>query len=66
MGDRLLMSVSASGVITGWLIGSANINDRWLMELFLSTRQGCPQLVQPPRPSKHAHSRNTPPWVSWV
>lgn len=60
-GDRLLVSVTDSGVITGWLLGSANINDRWLMELFLSSRAGCPQLVQPPRPAKYVRSGDTPP-----
>jgi hypothetical protein len=47
-GDRWLVSVTPTGAITGWLVGSADINDRWLMEGFLSARCGQPQLLQPP------------------
>lgn len=64
-GDRLLMSVTERGIITGWLLGSANLNDRWLMELFLSTREGCPQLVQPPRPTRHGRKADTPPPIGF-
>lgn len=64
-GDRLLMSVTPQGAITGWLLGSANINDRWLMELFVSMRHGKPQLVQPPRPKSHARKQDTPPPYSF-
>jgi hypothetical protein len=61
-GDKLLMSVTASGVITGWLIGHGNVNERWLLEAFLSMRSGQPQLVGP-APSPHASraERATPP-----
>ena len=53
MGDTLLMSVLPQGAITGWLIGSGNVDDRWLLEAFLSARSGQPQLVGP-APSTHA------------
>jgi hypothetical protein len=56
-GDRLLMSVSPQGCISGWLLGAANINDRWLLEAFLSTRAGCAQLQQPPRNTHQAYNQ---------
>ena len=46
-GYHLLASVSQDGLITGWLLGAAHINDRWLLEAFLSARRGRPQLVGP-------------------
>lgn len=60
-GDHLLLSVTPSGVITGWLLGAAHINDRWLLEVFVSTRAGHPRLQQPPRRSKDARAQYTPP-----
>ena len=39
---------SQYGVITGWLVGNADINERWLLSAFLSVRAGCPELVPPP------------------
>jgi hypothetical protein len=46
-GDHLLVSVLRSGAITGWLVGAAHINDRWLLEAFLSARTGEPHLHGP-------------------
>lgn len=46
-GDRLLAAVRPNGVISGWLIGSADINDRWLLEGLLSARHGAAQLIGP-------------------
>lgn len=46
-GEQLLMSVTQQGVITGWLVGLANIDDRWMLEAFLSTRHGIMQLMGP-------------------
>jgi len=65
-GDRWLVSVTPSGIITGWLVGAADINDRWLMEAFVSARAGTPQLVQPPRRTKDAQSQYTPPPVGFI
>lgn len=48
-GDRLLASVSSNGAVTGWVLGSANVNDRWLMQMFLSTRAEQADLVVPER-----------------
>jgi hypothetical protein len=50
VGDHVLLSVSRSGAITGWLLGTAYIQDRWLLEALLSARAGQPQLVAPERP----------------
>jgi hypothetical protein len=65
-GDRWLVSVTPSGIMTGGLIGAADINDRWLMEAFVSCRAGKPQLVQPPRRTKDAKSQYTPPPVGFI
>src|SRR5690606_9315530 len=37
-GEQLLVSTTAAGVSTGWLVGQAQIDDRWMLEAFLSTR----------------------------
>jgi hypothetical protein len=59
-GDWLLGSVTASGVITGYLIGTAQLDDRWLMEAFLSMCAGCPQLQEPSRKRARGWSRASP------
>ena len=46
-GEQLLVSVTAKGVITGWLVGLASMDDRWMLEAFLSTRKGWMQLMEP-------------------
>lgn len=61
-GDHLLASVCPSGVITGWLLAAAHINDRWLLEAFLSGRRGQVHLIGPPhRPKDGFQSRRSPP-----
>lgn len=65
-GDRWLVSVTERGIITGWLVGAADINDRWLLEAFVSCRAGTPQLVQPPRRAKDAKTQHTPPPVGFI
>lgn len=47
-GEQVLMSVTSAGVITGWLVGQAQIDDRWMLEAFLSTRQHSMRLSGPP------------------
>ena len=58
-GEQLLLCASNSGVITGWMIGLANIDDRWMMEALLSSRKGDMRLIEPPLPKhrtyKHRH-----------
>ena len=65
-GDHLLAAVSRNEVVSGWLLGTASINDRWLMEAFVSARAGQPQLVEPPRQSAAARAEHTPPPVGAI
>jgi hypothetical protein len=37
-GQRWWVSVNPSGLITGWLVGAAHLNERWLQSAFLSAR----------------------------
>jgi len=46
-GEQLLMSTSSAGVITGWLVGQAQIDDRWMLEAFLSTRHSHMRMIGP-------------------
>lgn len=46
-GDQCLLSVSPSGVVSGWLLGPANMDDRWMLQVFLSARHGQAQWVGP-------------------
>ena len=62
VGDKLLASVTPTGVVTGWLVGNAAINERWLLEALLSARAGQPQLGQPPAAAHASRAdRPTPP-----
>ncbi len=58
-GEQLLLCASDSGIITGWMLGLANIDDRWMMEALLSSRKGDMRLTEPPLPKhrtyKHRH-----------
>jgi hypothetical protein len=47
-GDHLLLSVQRNGAVSGWVVGAAHINDRWLVEAFLSARAGQAHLQGPP------------------
>lgn len=47
LGDQVLTSVTRSGVVTGWLIGPAASDDRWLLQALISARAGRLALVQP-------------------
>jgi hypothetical protein len=48
IGDRLLAAVTANGLVSGWLLGNADINERWLLSALLSARAGTAELVAPP------------------
>lgn len=62
VGDHLLAVVARSGAVTGWLLGSANVQDRWLLEALLSARAGKRQIVgPPPNPKRPRSGRPTPP-----
>jgi hypothetical protein len=65
-GDQLLLSVQPSGAITGWLLGAADLNDRWLLEAFLRARAGKPRLVEPARRTRDAHADRTPPPLGFI
>ena len=47
-GQRWWVSVTPKGVITGWLVGAAHLNERWMQEAFLTTRAGHGALACPP------------------
>lgn len=62
IGDQALFIHNRQGAITGWLIGSAYIDDRWMMEGLLSARTGPLDLHGPVRhPSTSPKRRNQPP-----
>lgn len=58
-GEQALMSVLPSGVVTGWLIGSAHSDDRWFLQALISLRQG--QLALEGPPSKQPNRPSIPP-----
>jgi hypothetical protein len=59
VGDQVLVAHNRNGAITGWLLGSAAIDDRWMLEGLLSARTGAPQLIGPePHPAT--------PRVQWI
>ena len=60
-GDQVLASVTASGVVTGWLVGNAAIDERWLLSAFLSARTGQAQLTGPGRSPHQARKRSVAP-----
>ena len=51
IGRQLLICVDSKGVITGWMSGPANADDRWFLQALLSGRQGEVRLNEPPLPS---------------
>lgn len=65
-GHTLFASIRPSGVITGWVVGSANLHERWLMEALLSTRAGIPQVVGPPHNSRKARAQRATPPVGYI
>jgi len=54
-GEQLLLSVTATGVVTGWVVGQAQIDDRWMMEALVSTRQEYMRLIGPEPPPQKRH-----------
>lgn len=55
-GDQLLAVVTPSGVVTGWLLGASDIDDRWMLEALVSARAGRAQLQAPPHRSRDAYA----------
>ncbi len=58
-GEQLLLCATQKGIITGWLIGLANVDDRWMMEALVSSRRGCKRLDEPelPKHRRYKHRR---------
>ncbi len=56
-GEQLLLCASDKGLVTGWMTGLANIDDRWVMEAFLSSRKGEKQLIEPPLPKHRTYKQ---------
>jgi hypothetical protein len=60
-GHRWLVSVTAQGVITGWVVAQAQVQDRWLLQALLSGRRlGFTHLITPPsvgyvKPKRRLH-----------
>jgi hypothetical protein len=52
-GEQVLVAVSQSNAVTGWLVGPASVDDRWMLQVFLSGRAGYPERCAPhPRTQK--------------
>lgn len=60
-GDQLIMSVTPQHIITGWLVGAANLDDRVLLQALLSTRHQQYEFVTPEpwRPWRRLHEPTT-------
>jgi hypothetical protein len=60
-GHRWLISVTAQGVITGWVLADATVQDRWLLQALLSGRKLGFIHLRPPtinryiKPSRRVH-----------
>ncbi|MCQ3930765.1 MAG: hypothetical protein DPW16_09935 [Chloroflexi bacterium] len=65
-GDHLLVAVQSNGAVTGWLVGAAHLNDRWLLEAFVSTRAGTTCLMGPPRPPHRSHAEYAKPPIGFI
>jgi hypothetical protein len=65
-GDQVLASVTRTGIVTGWLVGNADIDERWMLSAFLSARVKHPQLSAPARDPHQAKTRQLPPPVGHI
>jgi hypothetical protein len=63
-GVRLLMVISRTGIATGWVLASGNVQERWLAEFLCSARARVPQLQGPLHPETH-QPKVTPP-TEWM
>jgi hypothetical protein len=60
-GEQLLVAVLPDGMVTGWLIGPASADDRWLMEAFVSQRAGHMTVRGPARDVHQVRQRDPQP-----
>lgn len=65
-GEQLLLSVSPSGVVTGWLLGAATVDDRWLLQAFLSQRHGKCDLRKPAGDKKQRRLPNPDTFAPFI
>ena len=59
-GSSMLLCASDKGLVTGWMTGLANIDDRWVMEAFFSSRKGEKQLIEPALPKHRTYKQRIP------
>lgn len=62
-GEQLLLSVTRQGAVTGWLVGLAPTDDRWMLEAFLSTRQGRMRIIGPEQADSRRYQRALVPSI---
>lgn len=60
-GDQVGMSVTGKGVITGWLVSDAQVDDRWLLQALLRLRDGQQHLLSPTASASGKNRSLTPP-----
>jgi hypothetical protein len=63
-GLRLLVAITPDGLVTGWTMGSAKVQEHWLLELMLSTRRGQPQFGRIPSSKKDGPPRPPQEWLA--
>jgi hypothetical protein len=60
-GEPVMVAVSQASAVTGWLIGPANADDRWMLQVLVSGRAGCPERSAPlPRIGKGEKALSAP------
>jgi hypothetical protein len=60
-GEQLLLAVHQHQAITGWLVGPAHSDDRWMMQALVSTRAGRMTLLAPAPDRRQKVAPQVPP-----
>ncbi len=60
-GDQLLLTVTQHGAISGWLVGSAQVDDRWMLQALVSSRAGQMDLSAPAKRPQNGQARQLHP-----
>jgi hypothetical protein len=60
-GEQVLVAVSQAGAVTGWLVGPASADDRWMMQWLVSGRVGAPSWSAPPLRPRDGQRAMVPP-----